>query len=69
MIERNALHIKSCLGQRSAKLSRGPRDKYTNVVQHMSKTHVRANIFITLFLGRETSSGLEFIALTLQMRQ
>jgi hypothetical protein len=29
----------------------------------MSKTYGRANVFITLFLGRETISGLEFIAL------
>lgn len=33
---------------RSAKLSSGPRDKYTNVAQHMSKTHGRANIFMTV---------------------
>lgn len=54
---------------RSTELSRGPRDKYANVARHMSKTHARANIFMTLFLGRETQLGIRIYSPHVAMRQ
>lgn len=69
MIERHAQHIKSCLGQGGVLLSRGPKDKYANVARHMSKTHARANIFMTLFLGREMQLEIRIYSPHVAMRQ
>lgn len=58
MIERNAWCIKSCLGQGEVLSSQEDQGTNAHVAQNMSKTHVRANTFITLFLGREAQRGI-----------